>query len=167
MHQLQSIIFLRQSKWIIKIGFLNLIFKINNLATGHFAPDRLQPRAPPLNNIFLFNKATLIFFLHQRRIVPKMEDRTEQNFQRSIAVSLFSILYAKFLGYSVPLIKSESIAIFLAQFQKKNPILKKKKFNAAVGYFSQVNGDTLSLRCFLFVCLFAFSKLYIEDGLNF
>ena len=38
-------------------------------------------RAPPLNNIFLFNKATLIFFLHQRKIEPELEDRTVQLLQ--------------------------------------------------------------------------------------
>ena len=83
------------SKLIIKIGFRNQIFKINTLATGHFTPDRLQPGAPRLSNIFLFNKETLIFFLHQQRIVPKMKDRTEQNFQR-IAERCINIFYSLF-----------------------------------------------------------------------
>ena len=56
--------------------------KINTLATGHFASFRLRSGAPPLSDIFLFNKTTF-FFLHQQNIVPKMEDRTEQKFQRS------------------------------------------------------------------------------------
>ena len=68
--------------WSSKIGFLNKIFKINTLATGHFAFYRLRSGGPPLSDIFLFNKTTF-FFLHQQKIVPKMEDRTEQKFQRS------------------------------------------------------------------------------------
>ena len=49
---------------------------------------------PLSNSSFLFNKAT---FLHQQKIVPKMEDRTEQIFKGALnAVSMFSPLYPKF-----------------------------------------------------------------------
>ena len=95
---------------IIKIDFLNEIFRINTLATGHFASDRLQPGAPPFSNIFLFNKATF-FFLHQpplpppprprqQKIVRKMEDRTAQKFQRG-ALTLYQYFLLLVLSFSI------------------------------------------------------------------
>ena len=74
------------------------------MATGYFAPDRLQPGAPPLSNIFLFNKATLIFFLHQQRIVPKMEDRTEPKFSKECLTlyQYFLLFMLNFRIFSTP-----------------------------------------------------------------
>ena len=74
------------------------------MATGYFAPDRLQPGAPPLSNIFLFNKATLIFFLHQQRIVPKMEDRTESKFSKECLTlyQYFLLFILNFRIFSTP-----------------------------------------------------------------
>ena len=58
-----------------------------------------------------------------------MEDGTEQKFQSS-ASRCINIFYSlsQILGYSVPLIKSESIVFFLfSSRKKKNHILKKKQ----------------------------------------
>ena len=56
------------------------MFEINTLTTSHFAPGRLSQGRPRSVIFSLFNKPT---FLHQQKNVQEMEDRTEQNFQRS------------------------------------------------------------------------------------
>ena len=70
-----------------KICFWNQIFKINTLATGHFAPGQTQPGAPPLSNIFLFTKA---FFLHRQKNCAGNE--RQNNIFKGVlnAVSIFS-----------------------------------------------------------------------------
>ena len=76
MHKLYSIRFIQQSKLIIITGI-----KIDTLATGQLTPGRLSKGRPrSVISVFFFNKVT---FLHQQKIVPKMEDRAEQDFQRS------------------------------------------------------------------------------------
>ena len=56
-----------------------------------------------------------------------MEDRTEQKFQRS-ALRCINIFYSlsQILGYTVPLIKSESIVFFLFSSRKKKSYFKEK-----------------------------------------
>ena len=114
-------------------------------------------RAPPLNNIFLFNKAT--FFYINETLCRKWKIEQNKIFKGSLnAVSIFSTLYPKLIsGYPVPTVKSESIVVFFSVLEKKNPTMKKKT------QIQLLQLVTISRR----MEMLFFSKWYIADGLSF
>ena len=66
-----------------------------------------------------------------------MEDRTEQNFQRSALYQYFLLFILYFRIFSTCIKMRINGYFFHSVLEKKNPILKKEKskFSAVVGYF--------------------------------
>ena len=66
-----------------------------------------------------------------------MEDRTEQNFQRSALYQYFLLFILYFRIFSTCVKMRINSYFFSLSSRKKNPILKKEKskFSAVVGYF--------------------------------
>ena len=128
------------------------------MATGHFAPDRLQSGAPPLSNIsFLFNKAT--FFYINKKLCRKWKIEQNKISKECLTLCQFFLLFIlNFRIFSIPLIKSESIVVFLFSSRKKILYCKKKEQIQCCSWLPLVG----EWRCiskshmFLFVCLFVF-----------
>ena len=97
------------------------------MATGHFAPERLQPVAPQLRNIYFLIKQPSFFFCINKKLCPTWKVEQNKSFKGVLnAVSIFFTLYPK---YSVPPNKIESIVIifFFCSVLEKNPVLNKKQ----------------------------------------
>ena len=132
------------------------------MATGHVAPDPLSQGRPCLVIFSFFIK--LLSFLHQQQIVQQMEDRTEQNFQRSALYQYFLLFILYFRIFSTCIKMRINSYFFHSVLEKKSYIEKRKKQIQCCSWLLLIG----EWRCIVSYVPFSFpSKLYIEDGLNF
>ena len=132
------------------------------MATGHVAPDPLSQGRPCLVIFSFFIK--LLSFLHQQQIVQQMEDRREQNFQRSALYQYFLLFILYFRIFST-CIKMRINSYFLHSVLEKISYIEKRKKQIQCCRWLLLIGEW---RYIVSYVPFSFpSKLYIEDGLNF